>query len=121
MAGGDYIKFWYLMLATKLLEQFHISVVKYFTLILVLQSVYNAKIRTKHQRKSNCRFRLRILWAKVVRHRFFPNPTTDFVITLQKEWTKAGQQSDRHNDLQGQLIKQDKINDVQSQVNLKSS
>jgi hypothetical protein len=94
------------------------SVGQVFYTYIGSQSVYNVAQGIQHQETIKNIDLVENIVAKAEAF-VFPNPTTDFVnISIKGMDLKAGQQSYQLYDLQGRLIKQDKINDVQSQVNL---
>ena len=81
-------------------------------------SVYNLAQGIQHQ-ETNEKLNLAENIVAKAEAFVFPNPAADFVnINIKGMDLKEGQQSYQLYDLQGRLIKQNTINDIQSQINL---
>jgi len=94
------------------------SVGQVFYTYIGSQSVYNVAQGIQHQETIKKIDLVENIEAKAEAF-VFPNPATDFVnITIKGMELKAGQQSYQLYDLQGRLIKQNTINDIQSQISL---
>jgi len=94
------------------------SVGQVFYTYIGSQSVYNIAQGIQHQETIEKLALVENIVAKAEAF-IFPNPTADFVnVNIKGIDLTAGQKSYQLYDLQGRLIKQNTINDIQSQISL---